>query len=193
MIKLFDSPEDFKNTLENFTQQHIAYHEKFGSVVPNPYYWAGNEVDIMSIWFFNELDCTRTQYWIRSILPMHFHTTPNGLPGNDDYGSMSAYILMSSLGIYPLPGQSKYFLGSPSVSNAKIQIPRLDKPGSFGTLEIVAHDNSQYNVYISKLLVNGVEHTSPYIEHADLISGGNSKLEFFMTADPASGLCSNSK
>lgn len=191
LIKLFDSADDFKNTLENFAQQHIAYQEKFGSVVPNPYYWAGNEVDILSLWFFNEVDCTRTQYWIRSILPMHFHTTPYGLPGNDDYGTMSAFILFSSLGIYPLPGQSKYFLGSPSVSNAKIQIPRLDKPGSFGTLEIVAHDNSQGNVYVSKLLVNGVEHTSPYIEHADLISDGNSKLEFFMSAEPASGLCSN--
>ena len=104
LLSLFSSPSIFQKLLDSFFQEHIAFHETFGAAVPNPYYWAGNEVDMYTPFLFNLVNCTHTQYWSRQILETHFSTNPNGLPGNDDYGAMSAYILFSSVGFFPLAG-----------------------------------------------------------------------------------------
>ena len=54
------------------------------------------------------------------IMKTQYGTSGNGLPGNDDYGTMSAWYIFASLGFYPLPSTETYILGSPIVSSARI-------------------------------------------------------------------------
>jgi putative alpha-1,2-mannosidase len=125
---------------------------------------------------------------------MHFHATPYGLPGNDDYGAMSTFLLFTSLGFYPLAGTTKYFIGSPSVTSARISLRDL-QGDERGTLSIIAHNNLDTMVYVQKLLINGVEYRQPEIDHQFLMAqadaaGGAVTLEFFMSDEPVSSLCS---
>ena len=53
---------------------------------------------------------------------MHFHDSPAGLPGNDDYGSMSTWLLWGSLGVYPVAGTDAFLVGSPAVQAATVTL-----------------------------------------------------------------------
>ena len=112
LLKLFSSPTAFQNNLEKFFQDSVDFDEEshFGESFPNPFFWAGNEINLMHLYLFDlaGLDCTRTQYWTRQMLPLHFSTEPNGIPGNDDYGTMSAFLLFTAIGIYPQAGTTRY-------------------------------------------------------------------------------------
>jgi predicted alpha-1,2-mannosidase len=187
LMALYESPEAFDASLQSFLSNHVPYHEKFGSAVPNPYYWAGNEHDFLAPWLFNVgPNCINGQYWTRKLTYMHFSNTPHGIPGNDDYGSMSTWLLFGSLGIFPQAGTSRFFIGAPRVNTASIRLKHWNAPSTL--LEIVTHNNSQENTYIEKLLVNGKEWTVPYIDRSVLTSS-DVKLEFFMSSTPFSGLC----
>lgn len=193
LINLHRTRKDFFKSLEGFFENHLIAHERVGSLLPNPYFWAGNEVCHHVVWFFNSLDCTRSQYWSRKIIPLHFSATPHGLPGNDDYGAMSSYLLFSSLGLFPLAGTTKYFIGSPSVTNARISLKDLFGEEK-GYLSIIAYNNNDTNVYVQKLLINGVEYKKSDVDHEFLLSQVNSAggvtLEFYMSDIQTSSLCS---
>ncbi|WP_316788427.1 GH92 family glycosyl hydrolase [Pedobacter frigoris] len=116
----------------------------------------------------------KTQEKIRMILKMQYKPTPDGLGGNDDCGQMSAWYLFSSLGFYPVaPGSDEYALGSPAVKNAVLSLEN----GKTFTVE--ALNQSDKNVYVSKVLLNGKTLNGFKIKHADITNGG--KLTFVMT------------
>jgi putative alpha-1,2-mannosidase len=72
--------------------------------LPNPYYWAGNEHDLFSVWHFSLADrYDLTCKYSRKIIKTQYGVAGNGLPGNDDYATMSAWLIFASLGFYPLP------------------------------------------------------------------------------------------
>jgi putative alpha-1,2-mannosidase len=100
---------------------------------------------------------------------------------------MSSWLLFASFGFYPQAGTTNFLLGSPRVKNAKLDVVHLDE--SISTLEVITYNNSAENVYVEKLLVNGVEHTSPFIDRSVLTSPNGCKLEFFMSPVEFSGLC----
>ena len=61
-----------------------------GTILPNPYYWAGNEPDILAPWLFpfaGAAHAWRTQLWTRALLRMFYTPDADGIPGNDDYGA----------------------------------------------------------------------------------------------------------
>ena len=119
----------------------------------------------------------KTQEKIRMILKMQYKPTPDGLGGNDDCGQMSAWYMFSSLGFYPVtPGSDEYSLGSPAVKNAVLSLENGK------TFSIEALNQSDKNVYVSKVLLNGKEVTDWKIKHADITKGG--KLSFYMSSKP---------
>ncbi|MDJ1499295.1 GH92 family glycosyl hydrolase [Xanthocytophaga agilis] len=119
----------------------------------------------------------KTQDRIRMILKKMYHPTPDGLGGNDDCGQMSAWYIFSSLGFYPVcPGSEQYALGSPAVKTASIQLEN----GKVFTIE--AKSQSDKNVYVQKVLLNGKPLTQRYITHTDILNGGN--LVFYMASKP---------
>ena len=179
LISLFPSPAAFDQALSDFFVNHIPYHEKFNSAAPNPYYWAGNEHDFLASYLFNYgPNCTNTQYWSRLANQMHFSNTPHGIPGNEDYGSMATWLLFSSLGIFPNAGTSQFLVGSPRVQSAKLKLRHWNS--DYSTLEIITYGNSAENVFVEKLLVNGVEYKQPFIERSVLANPSGVKLEFYM-------------
>lgn len=191
LIALYPSTEAYLSALETFFVKHLENNDKFGQAKPNDYYWAGNEHDFLAPWMFNFAGagaCTRSQYWGRRLIPLHFKNAPNGIPGNEDYGSMATWVMFASLGLYPQAGTSRFLLSAPSVVEASIKLHGLRK-GPATTLEIVTYNNTAANTFVQKLLVNGKEHNEPWIERAVLTAPGGCKLEFFMSDVEASGLC----
>jgi predicted alpha-1,2-mannosidase len=172
LIKLYPSVDAYVGALETFFVNHIANNDQFGQAKPNNYYWAGNEHDFLAPWMFNFAGaCTRSQYWARRLIPLHFNNAPNGIPGNEDYGSMATWVMFASLGLYPQAGTSRFLLSSPGVESAKIQLRSLQRV-PISTLEVITYNNTVANTFVQKLLVNGVEHNQAYIERAVLVAPG---------------------
>ncbi|MGB6083187.1 GH92 family glycosyl hydrolase [Moheibacter sp.] len=119
----------------------------------------------------------KTQETVRHILEMQYKPTPDGLGGNDDCGQMSAWYIFSAMGFYPVaPGSENYSLGSPLVDEANINF------GNGKEFKIKAINNSAKNVYVQKVMLNGVEITDFTLNHFDLIQGG--ELVFYMGGKP---------
>jgi predicted alpha-1,2-mannosidase len=185
---LYPSEEAFETQLIEFFDKHLEFQRAYGNLLPNPYFWAGNEPTMLTPWLFNYgKQCHLTQYWTRTITHLHFSNKASGLPGNDDYASMSTFLLFSSLGVYPAATKDYYLIGSPRVQSASLLLQRAD--GSFSTLSITTHDNSADNVYVQKLLVNGLEWTSTQLPTAVLKAAQGCTLEFFMGPHASSSLC----
>lgn len=119
----------------------------------------------------------KTQKTVRMILGKQYHNGPDGLGGNDDCGQMSAWYMMSSLGFYPMaPASDRYDLGSPSVLNATINLEN-------GKQFIVeAKNQSDKNVYVKQVLLNGKVLDRLYITHREITDGG--QLTFVMASSP---------
>ncbi|MGM9476053.1 GH92 family glycosyl hydrolase [Pedobacter sp. GSP4] len=141
-------------------------------------YVHGNEPAHHIAYFYNWADQPwKTQAQVRHILNMQYKPTADGLGGNDDCGQMSAWYMFSSLGFYPVaPGSDVYSLGSPLVNSAVINLEN----GKTFTVEAIKQ--SEKNVYVEKVLLNGKEITDHKIKHADITNGG--KLTFYMSAKP---------
>ncbi len=120
----------------------------------------------------------KTQYMVRKIMAELYTDKPDGLCGNEDCGQMSSWYVFSALGFYPVnPANGIYDLGSPIFDTAVIQ---LENKRNF---TIIAHNNSDKNVYVQKVKLNGRTYDKNYITHQNIIKGG--KLEFFMGPKPA--------
>jgi len=141
-------------------------------------YVHGNEPAHHIAYLYNWTDQPwKTQAQIRHILNMQYKPTADGLGGNDDCGQMSAWYMFSSLGFYPVaPGSDVYSLGSPLVNNAVVNLEN----GKTFTVEAIKQ--SDKNVYVEKVLLNGKEITDHKIKHSDITNGG--KLTFYMSAKP---------
>lgn len=98
--------------------------------------------------------------------------------GNDDYGTMSSWLIWAMAGIYPVTGTGQYVLGSPSFSEFTLTLP---SHSGVSVLNIISHNSSVNNVYVSKVLLNGTELSTPFVSHSRLVG---SVLEFFMTDIP---------
>jgi predicted alpha-1,2-mannosidase len=102
---------------------------------------------------------------------------PDGLSGNEDCGQMSAWHIFSSLGFYPVnPSNGAYVFGSPLFEEASIVLPKNKK------FTIIAKENSDQNIYIQSVELNGKDYKYSYITHKDIVKGG--ELIFNMGPKP---------
>jgi len=119
----------------------------------------------------------KTQERLNQVMTGLFNNSPQGIPGNEDCGQMSAWYLFTSFGFYPVaPGSNQYILGRPFLSQARISLPDGKQ------FEIIAHQRSKQNIYVGSVRLNGNPLNRTYIEHKEIVAGG--KLEFFMTSKP---------
>ncbi|MDB5012119.1 MAG: sugar hydrolase [Daejeonella sp.] len=120
----------------------------------------------------------KTAEKVRYILKNFYTDKTAGIIGNEDVGQMSSWYVFSSLGFYPVnPANGRYVFGSPIFDEATLQLPEGK------SLHINYKNNSDQNKYIQSITLNGKKHTKLYIEHADLIMGG--ELVFEMGAKPS--------
>ena len=109
----------------------------------------------------------KTAERVRDILYNLYGTGRDGLCGNEDVGQMSAWYVLSALGIYQTePASSRFWIGSPIVNKAEIKV------GDGKVFRIIAENNSPENKYVQSVKLNGKPWTLPYIYYSDIISGG---------------------
>jgi len=119
----------------------------------------------------------RTQERLRQIVESQYHPTADGLSGNDDLGQMSAWLIFTSLGFYPVtPGSGEYVIGRPFVNHAVLHLPNGKR------FSIVADNLSDANGYIGAVRLNGTPLTRAFIRHEEIIAGG--ELHFSMQSRP---------
>lgn len=138
-------------------------------------YAHGNEPSHHVIYFYTMLgQPDKAADRIREVLENMYFANPNGLPGNEDVGQMSAWYILSSLGFYQVePASGRYWFGSPIFDRAELKVPG-------GTFTISTVNNSKDNKYIRSVKLNGKPYDKSYIMHSDIINGG--ELEFTMGA-----------
>ena len=123
----------------------------------------------------------KTAEKVREVLTTLYHDQPDGLSGNEDVGQMSAWYILSSLGMYEVePAGGRYWFGSPLFDRAEIAVPG-------GTFTIVAENNSSENKYIRRVWLNGRPWTKPWIGHEEVMAGG--ELRFEMDDEPHVWYC----
>ncbi len=141
-------------------------------------YAHGNEPSHHIAYLYNYVGSAwKTQQMVRQILSTLYRNTPDGIDGNEDCGQMSAWYVMSAMGIYAVtPGMDYYVIGSPVFNKVTINLENGKK------FEIIAQNNSGRNIYIQSARLDGQAYPKTYIKHADIMNGG--KLEFKMDSSP---------
>ena len=118
----------------------------------------------------------RTQRFIHKLLDTWFRNDLMGLPGDEDGGGMSAYVVFSMLGFYPTtPGMPIYVIGSPRFPKVTIHLPTNKR------FTIIAKDWSKDNIYIQSAKLNGRTLNRAWFRHSDIVSGGELVLEMGAT------------
>jgi putative alpha-1,2-mannosidase len=108
---------------------------------------------------------------IRVVVDSLYKTGPDGLSGNDDCGQMSAWLVWSALGMYPMnPASGNYVFGYPLVNSAVIQLPG-GKTMTIKTKGNLVKDPKKKG-YISKIIFNGKELPVKQLTHQQLLTGG---------------------
>lgn len=132
----------------------------------------GNEPSHHILYMYNMLgEPHKTAERVREVLSTQYHNAPDGLSGNEDVGQMSAWYILSSLGLYQVePASGRYRFGSPTVERAEIEVD-----GGIFTIETI--NNSEKNIYIKNVWLNGKKYTLPYINHSDLKAGNTLTFE----------------
>ena len=114
----------------------------------------------------------KTQKRIRQMLDTWFRNDLMGIPGDEDGGAMSAFVVFSSLGFYPVaPGTAVYNIGSPVFPEALVHLP------SGKDFKIVAHNVSSDNKYIRSAKLNGQVWDKPWFTYEDIRDGAELVLE----------------
>ena len=141
-------------------------------------YSIGNEPSYHIPYLYNYLGAPwKTQKRIRMLMDTWYRDDLFSIPGDEDGGGTSAFIVLSMLGFYPVtPGVPAYNIGSPGFTQSSI---RLENGKTF---TITARNNSKQNRYIQSATLNGKPWNKPWFSHADLLAGG--QLELVMGAVP---------
>ncbi len=119
----------------------------------------------------------KTQERVRQVARL-YNNTPQGVPGNDGCGQISTWFVFAALGFYPVNAVTGvYVLGSPLVNRATLR-----NPVSGTTFTIVAENNSEQNLYVQSVELNGKPLPRSWFTHTDILAGG--ELRFRMGPEP---------
>jgi len=171
LVELFGSKEYFVQELNDFFEKADP---AIGTLSPGPYYWQGNQPDMHAAYLFNAAGRPDlTQKWVRWILKNKYTTASDGLDGNDDGATLSAWYIFSAMGFYPVAGTDRYELGIPLFKKAILPVGKHK-------LEIIAENFSAENNYVDQIFLNGELLKKTWISH-EVIAGGG-QLRFVLTS-----------
>ena len=135
-------------------------------------YAHGNEPSHHIIYMYNYVG----QPWkaaplLRQVLREQYRNDLDGLSGNEDVGQMSAWYVLSSIGLYQEePAGGKYIIGSPLFNEVTLNV------GDGKTFTVKAINNSDQNIYIQSAMLNGKRYDKSYIDYRDIVAGGTLTL-----------------
>lgn len=133
----------------------------------------GNEPSFHIPYLYNFTDAPwKTQKRTRFLLDVWFRDNIFGIPGDEDGGGMTAFVVFTAMGFYPVtPGLPVYTIGSPVFSKVSIDLPGGKQ------FRITAKGASVVNKYIQSAKINGRELNTPFFTHEQLVNGGHLELE----------------
>lgn len=175
LVKLFGSEANFTTKLDSLfivdgTLGDNASPDISGLIGQ---YAHGNEPSHHVLYMYNYVG----QPWkaarlIRQTMSEMYNDELDGLSGNEDVGQMSAWYILSAMGLYQVePAGGKYIIGSPIVDKATMNV------GDGKTFTIVCPDNSKENIYVQSAKLNGKPYTKSYIMYDDIMRGGTLELQ----------------
>lgn len=165
----FYVPHDVKGLAKLMGGQK-RFVNKLQMVFDKGYYDPANEPDIAYPYLFSYFkgEEWRTQKLVKELLTKHYTTKPDGLPGNEDTGTMSSWAIFSMMGFYPdCPGVPEYTLTTPTFDKITI---KLD-PAYWGTDKLVIRKEGG-DGYIDQIRLGGKKYSKYRLTHEDLIHAG---------------------
>ena len=142
-------------------------------------YAHGNEPSHHIIYMYNYAG----QPWkaaplLRKVFSEMYRDGLDGLSGNEDVGQMSAWYVLSSMGLYQVePAGGRYIIGSPLFDSVEMDV------GNGRTFKVTARNNSAENIYVQSAKLNGKKYTKSYVDFKDIVCGG--ELELVMGSQPS--------
>ena len=132
----------------------------------------GNEPSFHIPYLYNYVGAPwKTQKYIHSLIDTYFIDSYLGIPGDEDGGGMSAFVVFSMMGFFPVtPGTDTYVIGSPFFDRTTMHLP------DGKTFTVRAKNLSPENKFIQSATFNGQPLTKPWFTHRQLIAGGTLEL-----------------
>ena len=168
----FYVPHDVKGLAKLMGGQK-KFVDKLQMVFDKGYYDMANEPDIAYPYLFSYFkgEAWRTQRQVRELLGKYYHNAPNGLPGNDDTGTMSTWAIFSMMGFYPAcPGDLDYVLTSPTFDKVTIRLDEKFYPK--GSLVIESSHPTPDDIYIKEVTADGKRLKGYTISQQELVNAG---------------------
>ena len=172
----FAVPHDIKG-LTKLMGGKQGFINNLQGVFDNDNYDPANEPDIVYAYLFSRFkgEEWRTQKEVKKILDNHYKNAPDGIPGNDDTGTMSAWAVFSMMGIYPdCPGEPTYTLTTPVFDKVKITTPQCE-------INIECERQTDDSHYIDNVSLNG-KANGYRITHKQLLENAN--IEYKLKKEP---------
>lgn len=162
----------FQGGIEAFSQRLDSFFGYDDSEVNLPFEGLNNEVDMSVPYWYIELGKPeKTQEIIRATFSNRIGLGRGGLPGNEDSGALSSWIVWNTLGLYPKPAFDAYLIGSPLINRATLELKNAK-------ITIKVHNNSEKNLYVVKAIWNGTTLEKLELNGNELRKGGT--LEIWM-------------
>ena len=168
----FYVPHDIKG-LAKLMGGDKKFVDKLQMVFDKGLYDPANEPDIAYPYLFSYFkgEAWRTQVLVRELLKKGYHNAPNGVPGNEDTGTMSTWAIFSMMGFYPAcPGDVNFVLTSPTFDKITLQLDKKYYPK--GELRREVERESPESVYIKEIYAGGKKLKGYTISHEDLVNAG---------------------
>jgi predicted alpha-1,2-mannosidase len=177
LISLMGGKQAFEKRLDQLFREGLGRSRyEFWNKFPDAtgltgQYSMGNEPSFHIPYLYNYTAPWKTQKRIRFLLDTWFRDDVFSIPGDEDGGGMSAFVVFSSMGFYPLtPGIPAYTIGSPVFSRVTLSLSNHKQ------FTVVAHNASGVNKYIQKASFNGQPLQTPWFTHDQLVNGGTLEL-----------------
>ncbi len=146
-----------------------AFIKRLNEFFDGGHYWHGNETDQQAPYLFALAgEASKTEAWVRQIVAEEYGTGPGGLSGNEDAGQMSAWLVCSMIGFYPVcPGKPEYVIGTPAFDEVRI------KPTSQAKPFVIKAPNVNLKTHsIGNITINGRAAAGNIILHDQIVKGG---------------------
>lgn len=179
LVGLMGGKKKFENSLDQLYREGLGRSKyEFWGKFPDAtglvgQYSMGNEPSFHIPYLYNFTDAPwKTQKRVRFLLDVWFKDNIFGIPGDEDGGGMTAFVVFSSMGFYPItPGTPVYTIGSPVFEKVTIDLPNGKE------FKVIAKNCSVVNKYIQSAKMNGSALNVPTFTHDELVNGGTLELE----------------
>ncbi|HVF22251.1 MAG TPA: GH92 family glycosyl hydrolase [Pyrinomonadaceae bacterium] len=170
LMRLMGGPRRFARKLDQMfaAESRTTGREQVDITGLMGQYAHGNEPSHHMAYLYNYAgEPWQTQFRVRQIMDQFYKPTPDGLIGNEDCGQMSAWYVFSAAGFYPVtPGSKIYAIGSPLFPEMRFRFENGK------TFVVRAPGVSEKNIYIQSAMLNGERYERSYLEHDELMAGG---------------------